>query len=71
MRSCALYWILYISLPLTNYVSKNYMTLDQILPLSTKLNQVEFDIYLKDIPKLSEQSLPHQWCFKINWNIAK
>ena len=47
------------------------MLLDYFLRLSTKLNKAEFDIYFEHEPKLSEQSLPHQWCFKIDWNIAK
>ena len=41
------------------------MGLDYFLPLSTKLNKVEFDIYFEHEPKLSER------CFKIDWNIVK
>ena len=29
---------------------------------------LNFDIYFKQRPKLSEQSLPHQWRFIYNWN---
>ena len=34
-------------------------------PISANL---DFDIYFKQRPKLSEQSLPHQWRFIYNWN---
>ena len=42
--------------------------LDYFLPLSTILNKVEIDIYFEHESKLSEQSLPPQWCFKIDCN---
>ena len=44
------------------------MILDYFLPLSTILNKVEIDIYFEHESKLSEQSLPPQWCFKIDCN---
>ena len=31
----------------------------------------DFDIYFKQRPKLSEQSLPHQWCSIDNWNNSR
>ena len=44
---------------------RNTLLLFSSIHQSANLN---FDIYFKQRPKLSEQSLPHQWRFIYNWN---